>query len=94
MSSLDIYIWSIEDRHEVRVQLNSMVFIMAAFSDTRIAHNFRNWVQRSVNECDLCALVYAVHHKLPLNAVLTDLMEQINTRRRHPTNVMDKSLVD
>lgn len=81
---LDVYVWSIEDKHFVRVDMHIYRFTAACFTDVQVARKFRDWLATLPGLDDL--VLWLGEWELWGDAVQAthDLIIQ---RRRHPAQL-------
>lgn len=80
---MDIYIWSIEDRHEVRVEAYGVRLSVACFSNAQVARNFRAWLAE-LPGLDALMRDLVDGSLTPVNTLIWDY---ITVRRQHPAQV-------
>lgn len=86
-NQLDIYVWSIEDVHTIRVEAFGVRLSVAAFSDAHVARNFRAWLAN-----------YLPEHLANLDNVRLDMpflaiWQVVIQRRKHSTDLMNHDCV-
>lgn len=92
---MDIYVWSIEDTHQVRVEAHGIRLTVAAFSDVRVARNFRDWIAGLDGLDYLCQQVaLSMDSDYIGDMRLHNIVSLIVTRRAHKAHIWNDSDVD
>jgi hypothetical protein len=89
---MDIYLWSIEDRHTVRADAYGVRLELACFTDRRVAANFRDWLIE-LGTVDLLNDYLAQqkrrgHQAGDVPKELSWLIARIVERRQHPAQLI------
>lgn len=84
---MDIYVWSIEDTHQVRVDGRGVRLTVAAFSDVQVARNFRDWLMDYLPE----HLAKLEHVRIDIPFL--DLWKFVIQRRKHETDLLNHDCV-
>lgn len=83
---LDVYVWSVEDRHFVRAEYVGVRVTFACFTNAQVARNFRAWLVGIEGIARLCIAISRTTDFIHDND-LHDMLNVIAERRKHPAQL-------